>query len=95
MYHFKTCAQPYCKDVTHDKSIGSIDISSMLVINEYIFVQVCLLGLLSVTVFAKTTGPWTEQGRNFRGPTACSLLSDRMSDINILSVLLLIEFVHL
>ena len=48
MYHFKTCAQPYCKDVTHDKSIGSIDISSMLVINEYIFVQVCLLALLSI-----------------------------------------------
>ena len=35
-----------------------------------------------------------EQGRNFKGPTACSLLSDRMSDKNILSMLLLIEFVH-
>ena len=34
------------------------------------------------SVFAKTAGPRTEQGRNFKGPTACSLLSDRMSDKN-------------
>ena len=47
-----------------------------------------------ITVFAKTAGPRTEQGRNFKGPTACSLLSDRMSDKNIPSMLLLIEFVH-
>ena len=52
--------------------------------------------ILSYTepVFVKTAGQQTEQGRNFKGPTACSLLSDRMSDKNIPSMLLLIEFVH-
>ena len=39
---------------------------------------------INITVFAKTAGPWTEQGRNFKVPTVCSLLSDRMSDKNIL-----------
>ena len=50
--------------------------------------------LLQLSVFAKTAGLRTKQGRNFKGPTACSLLSDRMSDKNIPSMLLLIEFVH-
>ena len=46
-------------------------------------------------VFAKTARPRTEQGRNFKGPTACSLSCDRMSDKNIPSMLLLMmDFVH-
>ena len=40
---------------------------------------------LGLAVYAKTAGPRTEQGRNIKGPTACSFLSDQMSDINILS----------
>ncbi|XP_064630142.1 VPS10 domain-containing receptor SorCS1-like [Lineus longissimus] len=38
-YSYKACAFPYCKDVTVDKSLGNIDIHSLTVQDQYIFVQ--------------------------------------------------------
>ena len=59
---------------------------------------IIMMNKFTYAVFAKTAKPRTEKGRNFKGPTACSLLSDQMSDKNITSVFLLIvllmDFVH-
>lgn len=37
---YVACARPYCTDVKVDRSIGTIDYDSLLVSDEYIFVQV-------------------------------------------------------
>lgn len=37
---YLACVAPDCEDVTHDKNIGAIDPFSMIVRNEYVFVQV-------------------------------------------------------
>ena len=39
-YVYIACAKPYCKDVTVDSSLGTIDYDSLFVSDEYIFVQV-------------------------------------------------------
>ncbi len=43
-YQYKICAPKYCDDKTFDKDVSmDIDVNSLIVINEYIFVQVCIL----------------------------------------------------
>lgn len=37
---YLACVAPDCQDVTPDKDIGEIDPFSMIVRNEYVFVQV-------------------------------------------------------
>lgn len=39
-YLYKAVTTPYPKDVTVDSSIGNIDVNSLLVEKEYIFIQV-------------------------------------------------------
>ncbi len=43
-YQYKICAPKYCDDKTFDKDVSmDIDVNSLIVINEYVFVQVCVL----------------------------------------------------
>ena len=52
---YVACAQPYCKDVTVDKSLGTIDYDTLLLSDEYIFVQVretILSSILSMLQFS-------------------------------------------